>query len=273
MDWENNLNVLKKGYVKIHLGDSTYRVRLLTLVLFGAALLVLIAAILVLILAHACAPAGEEGGAAGSPSAPAASASASVPLPAETPGSSQLPNLSGDASLTGSSAPSESPDASAGPSASPDASGSDDFVTIELNANEARVAEVQQKLIDLYYMVYPDTKDGKPTTTTFFGSITSAAVRVFQSRNDLPETGKVDKATYDKLMSKGAKAYIMHQGDKCDMVKQIQLLLKEKGYLEAEATGQCGEKTIEAVKAFQKAKGLTQDGNAGPGTLKELLGY
>ncbi len=272
MDWENNLNVLKKGYVKIHLGDSTYRVRLLTLVLFGAALLVLIAAILVLILAHACAPAGEEGGAAGSPSAPAVSASASVPLPAETPGTPQLPD-SGDTSLTGSSAPSESPDTSATPSASPDAGGRDDFVTIELNANEARVAEVQQKLIDLYYMVYPDTKDGKPTTTTFFGSITSAAVRVFQSRNDLPETGKVDKATYDKLMSKDAKAYIMHQGDKCEMVKQIQLLLKEKGYLEAEATGQCGEKTIEAVKAFQKAKGLTQDGNAGPGTLKELLGY
>lgn len=273
MDWENSLNVLKKGYVKIHLGDSTYRVRLLTLVLFGTAIVVLIAAILVLVLANACAPADEVGGEAGSPTPPSASGSASADLPAETPGTPQSPDLSGDASLLGSAEPSISPDTSDTPATSPDADGEEDFVTIEINANEARVAIVQQKLIDLYYMVYPDTEDGKPTTTTLFGSITSAAVRVFQNRNDLPETGKVDKATYDKLMSADAKAYIMHQGDKCEMVKQIQLLLKEKGYLDAEATGQCGEKTIEAVKAFQKAKGLTVDGNAGPGTLKELFGY
>lgn len=271
MDWENIANVLKKGYVKIHLGDSTYRVRLLTLVLFGVAIVVLIAAILVLVLANTCAPAEGNGDVSGSPSAPISSASATIPV--VTPSLEQSPNPSGDASLTGSSEPSTSPDASSEPSPSADVSSGDGFVTIEINANEERVAVVQQKLIDLYYMVYPDTKDGKPTTTTLYGSITSAAVRVFQSRNGLPETGKVDKATYDKLMSSDAKAYIMHQGDKWDMVKQIQLILKEKGYLDAEVTGQCGEKTIEAVKAFQKAKGLTADGNAGPGTLKELLGY
>lgn len=271
MDWENTLNVLKKGYVKIHLGDSTYRVRLLTLVLFGAAIIVLIAAILVLVLANACAPAAGNGDVSGSPSAPVSSATATIPV--ETPSMEQPATPSGDAPLTGSSEPSISPDASGNPSPSADVSSGNDFVTIEINANEERVAVVQQKLIDLYYMVYPDTKDGKPTTTTLYGSITSAAVRVFQSRNDLPETGKVDKATYDKLMSSDAKAYIMHQGDKWEMVKQIQLLLKDKGYLDAEVTGQCGEKTIEAVKAFQKAKGLTADGNAGPGTLKVLLGY
>lgn len=273
MDWENTLNVLKKGYVKIHLGDSTYRVRLLTLVLFGAAMIVLIAAILVLVLAGTCAPDGDVGDAAGSPSAPAVSSSASAALPVETPGAVETPGFTNNAQASGSPEASVSPDASTSPSPSADTGSSEDFVTIEINANEPRVAEVQQKLIDLYYMVYPDTKDGKPTTTTLFGSITSAAVRVFQQRNDLPETGKVDKATYDKLMSKDAKAYIMHQGDKWEMVKQIQLLLKDKGYLDAEVTGQCGEKTIEAVKAFQKAKGLTADGNAGPGTLKVLLGY
>ena len=86
-------------------------------------------------------------------------------------------------------------------------------------------------------------------------------------------TGKVDKTTYDKLMSSDAKAYIMHQGDKCEMVKEIQAVLKEKGFLDSDPTGQCGEKTIAAVKAFQKSKGLTEDGNAGPGTLTALFGY
>ena len=230
MGMEKGLNLLKKGYVRIHLGQRTYRVRLLPLVLFAAAIVVLVAAILILILANSCAPSANGGeGARGGPA----------------PGRGEGPR----------------------------AAGADDFVTIELNANEPRVAEVQQKLINLYYMVYPATKDGKKTTTTLFGSITSQAVRIFQERNELTVTGKVDKATYDKLMSSDAKAYIMHQGDKCEMVKEIQAVLKEKGFLDSDPTGHCGEKTIAAVKAFQKSKGLTEDGNAGPGTLKALFGY
>ena len=50
-------------------------------------------------------------------------------------------------------------------------------------------------------------------------------------------------------------------------------MLKKKGFLDSDPTGHCGEKTIAAVKAFQKSKGLTEDGNAGPGTLKALFGY
>lgn len=273
MGMEKGLNLLKKGYVRIHLGQRTYRVRLLTLVLFAAAIVVLVAAILILILANSCAPSANGGESPSvSPSLPAGSPSpsAGAVLPSQSPdvdpsagpGTSSSPNTNVQSS--------SSPDSSSSPSPS---NGADDFVTIELNANEPRVAEVQQKLINLYYMVYPATKDGKKTTTTLFGSITSQAVRIFQERNELTVTGKVDKATYDKLMSSDAKAYIMHQGDKCEMVKEIQAVLKEKGFLDSDPTGHCGEKTIAAVKAFQKSKGLTEDGNAGPGTLKALFGY
>ena len=269
MGMEKGLNLLKKGYVRIHLGQRTYRVRLLTLVLFAAAIVVLVAAILILILANSCAPSANGGESPSvSPSLPAGSPSpsAGAVLPSQSPdadpsagpGTSSSPNTNVQSS--------SSPDSSSSPSPS---NGADEFVTIELNANEPRVAEVQQKLINLYYMVYPATK----ATTTLFGSITSQAVRIFQERNELTVTGKVDKATYDKLMSSDAKAYIMHQGDKCEMVKEIQAVLKEKGFLDSDPTGHCGEKTIAAVKAFQKSKGLTEDGNAGPGTLKALFGY
>ena len=61
MCMEKGLNLLKKGYVRIHLGQRTYRVRLLTLVLFAAAIVVLVAAILILILANSCAPSANGG--------------------------------------------------------------------------------------------------------------------------------------------------------------------------------------------------------------------
>ena len=47
----------------------------------------------------------------------------------------------------------------------------------------------------------------------------------------------------------------------------------KKGYLKGKSTGYCGTDTVAAVKAFQKAEGLTVDGQAGTKTLELLLGY
>ena len=258
---EENENVgLLEKYVKLRLGGATYRVRLMTLIFFAAAIVILIAAILILALSNACAP--KEAGGTGATASPSASVSASATaLPSATPEASSSPD------------PSVSPDASGSPatSASPAASG---FTkTLEAGMTDDSVAAIQQKLVDLYYMVYPDTKDGKGVVTTYFGSITSKAVKMFQNRNGLPETGKCDSATYTKLMSSSATAYIMKQGDKLEMVSAIQKALIDKGYLKDKATGYCGDVTVAAVKAFQSANKLTADGIAGSATLKLLLGY
>jgi len=53
-------------------------------------------------------------------------------------------------------------------------------------------------------------------------------------------------------------------------VKELQIKLKELGYLTATPTGYYGNQTVAAVKKFQKAKGLEQLGTVGPGTRAAL---
>lgn len=53
-------------------------------------------------------------------------------------------------------------------------------------------------------------------------------------------------------------------------VSAIQERLKERGLFHEDITGYYGEKTREAVLRFQKQKGISQTGTAGPLTLKAL---
>ena len=62
------------------------------------------------------------------------------------------------------------------------------------------------------------------------------------------------------------------KGSKGDAVEKLQQALKIKGYYKAPIDSKYGEKTMEAVKAFQRAKGLAVDGIAGNTTIKALFG-
>lgn len=64
-------------------------------------------------------------------------------------------------------------------------------------------------------------------------------------------------------------ATIYRQGDRGLMVKQIQRALKQAGFGVID-DGIWGPITTEAVKAFQKSRGLAADGLVGPGTLAKL---
>ena len=55
-----------------------------------------------------------------------------------------------------------------------------------------------------------------------------------------------------------------------DAVRALQRRLKELGYYKGSADGDFGPATEEAVKAFQKANGLTADGKAGEKTLSKM---
>lgn len=59
-------------------------------------------------------------------------------------------------------------------------------------------------------------------------------------------------------------------GSSGEEVKQIQKRLKEWGYYNGAVDGIYGSKTQQAVKKFQKANGLTQDGIAGEKTLAAI---
>ena len=62
-----------------------------------------------------------------------------------------------------------------------------------------------------------------------------------------------------------AESYILRQGDQGEAIRELQQRLTAHGYA-LNADGIFGAKTAAAVKAFQKAAGLTQDGIAGPNT-------
>lgn len=62
----------------------------------------------------------------------------------------------------------------------------------------------------------------------------------------------------------------MRPGDRGENVRQLQGILKLAGYYDGELDGSYGPKTTGAVKEFQAANGLEEDGVAGPKTLEAL---
>ena len=121
------------------------------------------------------------------------------------------------------------------------------------------------------------------------GEKTAAAVRAFQSQYGLSVDGIIGKATLTKLnnvyaayqagdtsvMAKAEssapeKTSSSSQSASSDTIRQVQEKLKALDFYTGEVTGNTGDKTTAAIKAFQKKYGLTADGIAGSATLKKL---
>ena len=260
MNEETEKTSLMDKYIRLHLGGATYRVRLMTVLLFAAAAIILIAAILILAFSGSCAKSRAAAIAEATPTATVEATLEPTEEPTATPEATE---------------PEATPEATE-PEATPEATESTDFKTLEVGGTNdgETVKKVQQRLVDLHYLPYPEKDaEGKGQVTSTYGSMCSKAITKFQERNSLKQTGKCDKETYDKLMSDKATAYTMKEKDKLDIVRTIQDVLIKKGYLKGKSTGYCGTDTVAAVKAFQKAEGLTVDGQAGTKTLELLLGY
>ena len=73
------------------------------------------------------------------------------------------------------------------------------------------------------------------------------------------------------LRTENSTVYALSKiGSRGTEVKAIQEKLKERGLYNGSVDGIYGTQTQKAVKSFQKQQGLTQDGIAGPATLKKL---
>lgn len=75
---------------------------------------------------------------------------------------------------------------------------------------------------------------------------------------------------YIQTVSNESLEVLSRYGSSGEEVRQIQTRLKSWGYYKGNVDGVYGSKTQSAVKAFQKANGLTQDGIAGPKTLEAI---
>ncbi len=146
------------------------------------------------------------------------------------------------------------------------------------------VEKLQQALKIKGY--FSGTVDGK------YGDMTVAAVKAYQKAMGLSQTGKADYATIMKLFGKVLYTTVANdpqmngitrisqitvpatseKGNSGKNVLALQQALKIKGFYKAPIDSKYGDQTVEAVKAFQKSKGLTQDGKAGNDTIKALFG-
>ena len=148
------------------------------------------------------------------------------------------------------------------------------------NKYNANVVPLQSRLNQLGYNA--GTVDG------YFGSKTYRAVANFQKKNGLSATGVADVYTQQVLYSSSAlpaSSYttpvvtpttgfvLLSWGSKGDAVKRLQQALLNAGYTQVRSVdGIYGQWTYDAVRAFQKANGLTVDGIAGKSTQNLLYG-
>lgn len=121
----------------------------------------------------------------------------------------------------------------------------------------------QKALKKLGYITF--TPDGE------MGSATVAAIKDFQDDNGLIRDGTIGPATRDLLLSGDASPKVMQLGDSGSDVEAAQKRLAKLKYLSSgNVTGYFGEKTEEAVRAFQKRNKLGVDGKIGSVTLDTL---
>ncbi len=155
-----------------------------------------------------------------------------------------------------------------------------DGVTIrEGNMGDA-VTKLQERLKELGY--FAGAVSGTCTSETI------TAVKAFQRKNGLTADGLAGSSTQAKLYSNDALASnavatptsapiptppgeTVRQGDEGQAVKTVQQRLKDLGYLAGTVDGKFGALSVQALIAFQKRHGLTQDGVAGSATQTVLF--
>ncbi len=144
----------------------------------------------------------------------------------------------------------------------------------------AEIERIQEALTELDYY-YADI-------TGHYGRKTERAVRLFQRRQRLTQTGVCDEITLTRLYEKAGfevpvfpadekdsleewTANVLRQGDSGSAVRLLQESLTELDYYDGAITGHYGRLTKEAVRVFQRKNDLSSDGIAGPKTLGEIV--
>ncbi|MFB9514445.1 L,D-transpeptidase family protein [Streptomyces purpureus] len=129
--------------------------------------------------------------AAGSAGAPSASSPATPPSAAASADSSASPSASpsGESSAEPSAEPSDDKPSGSPSSAAPTPQSK---VLMKDGDESEQVRELQARLRQIGYF------DRSPTA--FYGSMTGGAVKAFQKKRELPQTGSVDEITWQKLL-------------------------------------------------------------------------
>ena len=143
-------------------------------------------------------------------------------------------------------------------------------------ASEVSIIQEALEELDLYYA----------DITGHFGNKTERAVKLFQKKYGLPQTGVADEITLSRLYEEAdiddapvvsesiGPAYAtdttLRRDSTGSAVRKLQEDLHELDFYDGVISGKYGGLTQEAVRLFQKKHGLDADGIAGPKTLKKI---
>ncbi len=141
--------------------------------------------------------------------------------------------------------------------------------------SNSEVEHVQRLMITQGYLL--DQADG------IFGNNTEYAVRVFQEQHGIPVTGIVNSKTL-AAMEENNKRFVVQQqsrnvrsqmavsryGDRGRHVEDLQLRLAGSGFSPGEIDGVFGSGTANALKRFQRTKGVEATGELDSRTLQLL---
>jgi len=109
-------------------------------------------------------------------------------------------------------------------------------------------------------------------TDGIYGKGTAAAVKSFQATVNLPQTGTVDRPTWDALgLTARPELAVMKKGTKHPAVKTVQRALAKVLKTKIQADGIYGPALVTHVKTFQKRSGLPVTGRVGPSTWSVLM--
>lgn len=122
------------------------------------------------------------------------------------------------------------------------------------------ILEYQQILYSLGFLI------SQPSNT--LTEEVQTAIKTYQAMKGLDQSGKLDRSTIISLVAEDIK---FEKGDSGKVLQTYQQILVAQKYLAAEAaTGTFDDATETAVKAFQKANGLTETGKIDAKTIKAL---
>lgn len=102
------------------------------------------------------------------------------------------------------------------------------------------------------------------------GTRTRQSIESFQKSSGIATTGFVDQETWEKVSL--PKYYQLVEGDKVN-IEFVQEILYELGLYLGKIDGKEGPKTKEAIKDFQKERGIKAEGQIDYKTLEAMTQY
>ena len=109
-------------------------------------------------------------------------------------------------------------------------------------------------------------------TDGVYGKGTAAAVKAFQLTVNLPQTGTVDRPTWDALgLTARPELAVLKKGTRHAAVKTVQAALAKVLKTKIPTDGVYGSVLVSHVKTFQKRSGLPVTGRVGPSTWSVLM--